>query len=217
VVKYSPDGRKIASGSDDNTVRLWNVASGTCLAVIHGFTEEVTIIAWDPMSNSDRFVTGAGDGSVRSWQVVESEHQCDVYLRWTSLQNALVVGGASIQGVKGLSQLNRLVLKQRRAVGEPYVGTRLAIKKVVDMAAVLSRLKHASGSVESGSISSSNPQQTSRSINKMSCQLKTQHLNCGFSDAMYHSMKLYECSHCYRLALLGKEWQMCGARQSNIL
>ncbi|KAG0207346.1 hypothetical protein BGX31_002589, partial [Mortierella sp. GBA43] len=49
-------------------------------------------------------------------------------------------------GVKGLSQLNRLVLKQRGAVGEPHVGTRLAIKKVVDMATVVSRLKHASRS-----------------------------------------------------------------------
>ena len=33
-VAYSSDGTQLASGSDDNTVRIWDVASGECRATL---------------------------------------------------------------------------------------------------------------------------------------------------------------------------------------
>jgi hypothetical protein len=61
--------------------------------------------------------------------------------------------GASIEGVKGLSQLNKLVLRQRGAEGEPYVGSRVAIKKVINMASAISRFQKTPRPEETESLS----------------------------------------------------------------
>ncbi len=36
TIAFSPDNQLLASGSDDQTIRLWNVQEGTCLAVFRG-------------------------------------------------------------------------------------------------------------------------------------------------------------------------------------
>ena len=41
-VAFSPDGATLASGAEDQTVRLWEVSSGECLKTLQGHTE----IAW---------------------------------------------------------------------------------------------------------------------------------------------------------------------------
>ncbi|KAF3891267.1 WD40 repeat domain-containing protein [Tolypothrix campylonemoides VB511288_2] len=34
AIAFSPDGQMLASGSDDQTIRLWNARDGTCLVVL---------------------------------------------------------------------------------------------------------------------------------------------------------------------------------------
>ena len=47
-VSFSPDGTKVASGSDDNTVKLWDVTSGECLQTLEGHSSYVMSVSFSP-------------------------------------------------------------------------------------------------------------------------------------------------------------------------
>ncbi|UQA55400.1 serine/threonine-protein kinase [Polyangium aurulentum] len=65
-VDFFPDGRRLASTSDDHTARLWDL-EGNEVAVLEGHTDEV----WGmDLSPDGRFVaTGSKDHTVRLWDV----------------------------------------------------------------------------------------------------------------------------------------------------
>ena len=47
-VAYSPDGRRIASGSDDTSLRVWDTELGTCLATFKRYSDWVHSVAYSP-------------------------------------------------------------------------------------------------------------------------------------------------------------------------
>jgi WD40 repeat protein len=47
-VAYSPDGRRLATASDDQTVKVWGAATGQDLLTLKGHTSRVSGVAYSP-------------------------------------------------------------------------------------------------------------------------------------------------------------------------
>lgn len=72
-VAYSPCGTMIATGSMDNTIRLWNAASGEPLGgLLSGHSKWISSLAWEPLhlvkdGQTPRLASGSKDNAVKVW------------------------------------------------------------------------------------------------------------------------------------------------------
>ena len=62
---FSPDGKQVVSGPDDNTVRLLDAAAGAPLLTLEDHTNSVTSVAFSP--DSKQVVSRSDDSTVRLW------------------------------------------------------------------------------------------------------------------------------------------------------
>ncbi|XP_050286400.1 periodic tryptophan protein 2 [Quercus robur] len=66
-VAYSPDSQLVATGADDNKVKVWTVSSGFCFVTFSEHTNAVTALHF--MASNHCLLSASLDGTVRAWDL----------------------------------------------------------------------------------------------------------------------------------------------------
>ncbi|KAL2141950.1 hypothetical protein VTI28DRAFT_1785 [Corynascus sepedonium] len=64
-VAFSPHDQRLASGSHDNTIKIWDAMSGHCVQTLEGHNNTVSSVAYSP--SGERLASGSVDHTIKIW------------------------------------------------------------------------------------------------------------------------------------------------------
>jgi WD40 repeat protein len=70
---FSPNGRTLASGGADKTIRLWDVATGKHKKTLKGHTDYISHVSFSPDGRT--LASGSNDTTIRLWDAVTGQHK----------------------------------------------------------------------------------------------------------------------------------------------
>ncbi len=71
AVAVTPDGKRVVSGSEDRTLKVWDLESGQVLQTLSGHGDWVRAVALTP--DGQRAVSGSDDGTLKVWDLASGK------------------------------------------------------------------------------------------------------------------------------------------------
>jgi WD40 repeat protein/serine/threonine protein kinase/uncharacterized coiled-coil protein SlyX len=132
-IAYSRDGTRLATASDDKTIKLWDLSTYRNIRTFQGHTKSVTAIVYSP--DGTQLLSGSLDGTVRQWDIqTEAEvrkFEMPIYrtniqsLAWspdgTTFLVAAGVNGAPSVALWNIAQSRELVVPGDLKVTTSYI------------------------------------------------------------------------------------------------
>jgi tetratricopeptide (TPR) repeat protein/DNA-binding beta-propeller fold protein YncE len=66
-VSFSPDGKHLASGSSDKTIKLWSITDGNLIKTLEGHSNGVMSVAFSP--DGKYIASGSSDKTIKLWSI----------------------------------------------------------------------------------------------------------------------------------------------------
>lgn len=102
---FSPDNQILASGSEDNTIKIWQPATGNLIKTLEGHTGSVHSVAIT--SDNKILVSGSEDQTIKLWEIETGEEICTltghsgiIYSIAISPDNQTIVSGSQDGTIK---------------------------------------------------------------------------------------------------------------------
>lgn len=100
TIAWAPDGKRIASGGDDETVHVWDVATGHTISTYAGHSYWIHSVAWSPEGRHVVSVSGSREVHVTNAAtghkdfILQSSSTLVITVAW-SPREALIAGGTN--------------------------------------------------------------------------------------------------------------------------